>query len=672
MIKPPPASPSKLIHEPISLKKLLNQLSNGQIICVKSPFPYVNNCNRSVDFDDREQKLSKACDFIRDFLNEPHAHRGNTFDELAKLAKTFSCHTHNKNGKEFAYHWLAEASLPNILKHMGWKKDAYSWTCLGSNEDRICRTLDCIQQKRSYPCIYSSLNKLAIGEHGIVEPLKGLMKYWLCDDHETMTEILTRQLSEKLLKYTSGKDIAFKTGHIGKRETLDCPGETEQITQGKADNKPIEIADSSNNSNNPVTPIRSNARHGQLSQYLTAATVDATPPNTRAPIIEKSASERTARTKAINPSSLNNRRAASASAASSALGLNPNDPRKRRRISSSSVYEPSPLHREAEHTHSTNNDDSPSADPDGGSPPSLVTPGQWCSSELLDGMANDELSENESATSKVDAGAAVSGISEKGQGAQPPTPRSSNTAGQPKGTPGSPNWTRKGVEKARHEIVTKLCRQMKRNVATAARGTNDGWIYIFSSPNFPGHLKIGRTTNEIRVRKQQIKSQCKDYELDMVVEEECFKKTSWHVRLEKLIHEDLSDERRQFPCSCKKPNSEHNSDGGNTKQTKHGEWFAIDETRAKDVVKKWKDWMRQEPYSKDGRLNEAMLQKVDKWERYPETFDDPWYEWKRCPTIVVVCWLLLSALCFFLVKRSWELSLILGAAFPLFSIWYAA
>ncbi len=652
-------SPFKPRQQPVSLQDLLDRLGKTPIFCLGSPFPHVTTCKIEVHLDNQE--LVKAQKAIQDFkvVGQSHSHPQSCMDVLKNLAISCSCGGHEENGEQFAYHWLAETSLPNMLKHMGWEKDMATWTILGFDKDQECSPLKCRFEKPKRDRICSSLNKLAIGGILAEEALRDLTKHWLCKHHKAKAELLTQLLSEKLLKYMLGKGISSKTGDIGKGETLDHPDETEQKTQRKADNELIEIADSSNNTYNPVTP-----------------------PNTRPPMVETSASERTARTKDTNPFlSPNNRRAASASAALGAPGIRSDDARKRKRISSSPVHESSPLRQEA-----TSENGSINRDSEVGSPfqhaapndlaadmdPSSVTLGQRRSSELLYGMPNDELADNESATSEADAGAAVSGVSDEEQSVPPCSLLPSNAADQPEGTPLFPTWTRYKDVRHRHDIVTSICKLMKQNINTNTQSPKDGWIYIFSSPQFPGYVKIGLTTNEIRTRKNQIESKCKVYDLDMVKGEECFKKISWPVRLEKLIHKDLSNERRKFTCSCKKSASEHDKEENNRNQIQHAEWFAIGETRAKQVVKRWKDFMRLEIYSKDGKLREDVLRKVDKWQRHPETFGDPWCDWKAHSAFVVVHWLLSLTICISFVIWSWRLSLMLGAAFPLFSIWYDA
>ncbi len=711
MTESSPASSPKAFKEPISLRRLLSQLlslvspfGDCKITCIGSPFPYLNNCKGEVHF--AAQKLSDACNLIREFesLDGSPSRPQKFVGRLEELAKTFSCQKHSKNRNDFAYHWLAETSLPRILEHMGLKKDVATWTCLCSDNDRTCLPLKCLPSHSGHHRIYSFLNKFAVGGRYRDEAFPELMKHWLCDDHKAKAKDLTEQLKAKLLMHTQDKDISFKTGQAGEGEILHHPRETEQKPQGKADGEPTVTPDSSDDSYDPSTPTVPNKRRRRSPQLCTAAVApsragECTSPNTRPTGFGQSASEREVpRTKGTEATSSSiDRRSASMP------GLKPQDFGKNKKLVSSPLYGRSSLRREISHTYSTSEDDTLEGD-----------------QPLRDAVPNEpdgKLQEKNSALAEPDASVSDSGPpGKRGRISTRPSP-SRNPSDRHEEEPVFPKWAEKNAPISRAGIVTVLCTSMLENALTADKGTDDGWIYIFRSPDFPGFLKIGRTTNDIRVRKRQIESKCKVYELELVEEIECFRKVSYHHRVERLIHEDLGNERRKFTCKCKKPNKKHDSTFNDDSQTEHGEWFAIDETLAKEVVKKWKDYMRLKPYSEDGTLNEEMREKIDLWQRAPEKFDSyradgeldhrlspllqefspstrctfwirrqlfkprselpsRWKSmqqyWKENFIFFVFHCLASLATCCCWANWPWVLSLLLIAVFPIISIWYAA
>ena len=297
--------------------------------------------------------------------------------------------------------------------------------------------------------------------------------------------------------------------------------------------------------------------------------------------------------------------------------------------------------------------------------------------------------------------------------------------------PPFPNWTIKNASRSRSDVVDSICKVMKKPACNSAKYPDDGWIYISTSPKFPGHVKIGRTTNSIRNRLMQQENKCKTYLLKIADQDECFNKTSWHKRLEELIHTDLSNERRYFTRTYKQTNPKHNSEENKKNNTEHGEWFEIDVAAAKYIVKKWKDWMRLNPYSWDGQLTRYMQSNVDKWQRDTKSFDpltanaseEPllqdmsWWEhcaawimwelleprtensrreprsrksnreqrsgkpsrwvsirenWKDCLILMIAYWGSFFVICRIVVYWSWKASLILATASPLLWVFYAA
>lgn len=131
-----------------------------------------------------------------------------------------------------------------------------------------------------------------------------------------------------------------------------------------------------------------------------------------------------------------------------------------------------------------------------------------------------------------------------------------------------------------------------------------GRIYTLRMADHPGFIKIGRTTQAIMKRRNQIQ-RCVEFELFSANDNDhC--PVSNHRRVETLIHAELRNYRRCFPCVVCKQKSKlegrkeetqprkngHECDGLNM----HGEWFEIDQAKALKVVERWKEWISKDPY----------------------------------------------------------------------------
>lgn len=121
-----------------------------------------------------------------------------------------------------------------------------------------------------------------------------------------------------------------------------------------------------------------------------------------------------------------------------------------------------------------------------------------------------------------------------------------------------------------------------------------GYIYIFSQVERPGFVKIGRTKNLItgpKGRKRQIQ-RCFKYHLK-IISDAGYSSIENHSKVERLVHLELRNYRRRFPCPCRRIRHDGNAQDG---LTNHGEWFEISPKKAIEVVTRWKKWMGMEPY----------------------------------------------------------------------------
>jgi hypothetical protein len=129
----------------------------------------------------------------------------------------------------------------------------------------------------------------------------------------------------------------------------------------------------------------------------------------------------------------------------------------------------------------------------------------------------------------------------------------------------------------------------------------DGYIYIFKSAAYPGYVKIGVTRRNPNARKKEWELKCKFKAIHIKDPND---HRFWNSRIvERLVHTELYNEQRIFKCAhCKNTNNDgkehHLNPDPNDQKTKHGEWFEITETRALEVVNKWRNWaVTYEPYS---------------------------------------------------------------------------
>lgn len=136
----------------------------------------------------------------------------------------------------------------------------------------------------------------------------------------------------------------------------------------------------------------------------------------------------------------------------------------------------------------------------------------------------------------------------------------------------------------------------------------EGRIYTLCMPDHPGYIKIGRTTQTITKRQDQIQ-RCIEYKLISANDDDHCPVPN-HGRIENLIHAELRNYRRCFPCAiCKQRSKLEEFKGGKPRKNSHdcdglkmhGEWFEIDKVKALEVVARWREWISMGPYC-DGAL----------------------------------------------------------------------
>ncbi|OAG07516.1 DUF1766-domain-containing protein [Paraphaeosphaeria sporulosa] len=113
----------------------------------------------------------------------------------------------------------------------------------------------------------------------------------------------------------------------------------------------------------------------------------------------------------------------------------------------------------------------------------------------------------------------------------------------------------------------------------------DGFIYVFWDKEHFGKVKIGRT-NDLERRLKEWNRDCNRIHMyHPASQREELSKIPHVSRIERLIHIELKECRKQRYCpSCDKT---------------HQEWFDVGEASVTKIFRKWQDWIMQRPYALD-------------------------------------------------------------------------
>ncbi|OBT70181.1 hypothetical protein VE03_00313 [Pseudogymnoascus sp. 23342-1-I1] len=132
-----------------------------------------------------------------------------------------------------------------------------------------------------------------------------------------------------------------------------------------------------------------------------------------------------------------------------------------------------------------------------------------------------------------------------------------------------------------------------------------GFVYIYKLGSSEGHVKIGKSKQKHGLRVKQWAQSCK---LPFERISDLNDKRFMHYGIvEKLIHTELSKERKMYECeTCKRKGRKQLEDPG----VDHTEWFEVTEKHALEVVERWRGWLvRHQPYDKDGALRRIWVWK---------------------------------------------------------------
>ena len=137
-------------------------------------------------------------------------------------------------------------------------------------------------------------------------------------------------------------------------------------------------------------------------------------------------------------------------------------------------------------------------------------------------------------------------------------------------------------------LIKKLCQKLPRSPA-GPESEMEGHIYILKSVLMPDMVKIGVTTKDPDVRREQWHRCYPTIKLLAYTSRVVYAKL-----VESLIHTELLAQRYMEECStCKDKKARPRS---------HTEWFRVTEELARQAVIRWAKWMGTRPYHTDTRM----------------------------------------------------------------------
>jgi hypothetical protein len=226
--------------------------------------------------------------------------------------------------------------------------------------------------------------------------------------------------------------------------------------------------------------------------------------------------------------------------------------------------------------------------------------------------------------------------------------RQSPSSEPPERTPGlhldeickSPKLEHMHLEKKnKNDLKNEILRLIRRQRAkpAAVSTLKHGYVYIFKSDRFPGHVKIGSTVKAPDSRIKEWGTACEFKTIQVTDKND--RAFRFCRIVEQIVHAELYNERKIFYCDrCKMKHrftmAEREKGAGETeldvRPTEHGEWFEISETEALEVVNKWRDWMiHQKPYKEDATLRSCWVWKYDMGTKWMKGTEAEWEVWRQ-------------------------------------------
>ncbi|KAF8847451.1 hypothetical protein BDZ45DRAFT_681874 [Acephala macrosclerotiorum] len=194
---------------------------------------------------------------------------------------------------------------------------------------------------------------------------------------------------------------------------------------------------------------------------------------------------------------------------------------------------------------------------------------------------------------------------------------------------------KKSKNDLKNEILRLIRRQKGKHAAVST--SKHGYVYIFKSDRFPGHVKIGSTVKAPDIRIKEWGTACNFKAIQVTDKNDTAFRFCRIV--EQIVHAELYNEQKIFYCDrCKMKHrftmAKREKGTGETeldvRSTEHGEWFEISEAKALEVVNKWRDWMiHQKPYKEDATLRSCWVWKYDMGTKLMKGTEAEWEIWRQ-------------------------------------------
>ncbi|KAL8851553.1 MAG: hypothetical protein Q9221_003573 [Calogaya cf. arnoldii] len=541
---------------PISLKDLFRSISTTPT-CIGSPS---KSCSHILDRSPKD--LSIAKDKLYTVLGSTKegtipVTKGN-ISKLKSVAEACTCSTHQPTSANFAYHWLASSRLVRFLNHMGWSTDTAKWNCLALGNLSCTSMLGCLTSTKLHDDIFGLLNRMIRGEKKY-QNLRDLTRHWFCGEHQKDDEIFettVQRLWEEFRQYWIGIGGSPPRKRLGIAKPLADP-DTDTSQAGSSINvSPIfDFFDAIDTTAND------------------AMEQTAEPPRISGPNTEDDAEQRQGNSPPRNDPSICEDDLDDASPANSHPSpffstQSPGDPR-----TSLPCFE-------RDFSDTVQPDLVPAMFPDGPS---------HCSEE-----------------SDYESPSPASRTGER------PAPENLLTPSEITRTPNQlPAFKRRG-EVRNDTVFNDVFKRLKEGPG-GGNGSPDGYIYVFRSVGSPSHVKVGRTTQTILERANQI-ARCTGH-ITPVRNEYNICRVSQYEWLERTILDTLASWQTTFTCALHKGKR-------CDKLTEHHEWFEVDKDADEIVehVERCRRWMMSDPYDKHGCLYPRWQRRIEFFETYHKRY----------------------------------------------------